>query len=249
MIGSGAVFDWNADSARGETRNRGMVPGLGASDSGGMTSFHVESLAVLETQLVHDAQRRVTTMLADALNPLTAPASTIVELRDFVVAMLDHHHRSEDADLWPLLTRRAPALTDALAELSREHEQLDAALHELAAAPLERGNGAGGAAAARHVHELVHTHLAHEEPVLFPALRAHLSDEDWFAFSQRTVATTPQVGTHLYIGLFYEVGTDRQIELVLRQLPPEARSAVPEMRALATRTFAELDPRTTRVGR
>ncbi len=211
-----------------------------------MTSLQAESPAVLETQLVHDAQRRVTTILADALDSRSAPTSTVGEVRDFVVAMLDHHHRSEDSDLWPLLTSCAPELSDALAALSREHDQLDAALHELAAAPVGSGDGA---AAARHVRDLVHTHLSHEEPVLFPAFRAHLTDEDWFAFSQRTVATTPQVSTHLYIGLFYEVGTDIQLELVLRQLPPDARSTVPDMRALATRTFSELDPSTTQIRR
>jgi hemerythrin-like domain-containing protein len=205
-----------------------------------MASLQTESPAVLETQLVHDSQRRVTTMLANALGPRSAPVSTVGELRDFVVAMLDHHHRSEDTDLWPLLTDRAPNLTDALAALSREHDQLDAALHELAAATIS-SDGADCAAAARNVRDLVHMHLAHEEPVLFPALRAHLTDEDWFAFSQRTVAGAPQAGAHFFIGLFYEVGTDRQIDLVLRQLPPEARAAVPEMRTIAMRTFAELE--------
>jgi Hemerythrin HHE cation binding domain len=72
---------------------------------------------------VHDAQRRVTTILVDALSSLSAPTSTVGEVRDFVGAMLDHHHRSEDTDLWPLLIGRAPALTDALAALSREHDQ------------------------------------------------------------------------------------------------------------------------------
>jgi hypothetical protein len=165
----------------------------------------------------------------------------VAELRDFVVAMLDHHHRSEDTDLWPLLTDRAPDLNDALTALSREHDQLDAALHELAAAPVDSPNGAGCAAAARKVRDLVHTHLGHEEPVLFPALRTHLSDEDWFAFSQRTVAGAGQAGAHFFIGLFYEVGTERQIDLVLRQLPPDARAAVPAMRTIAMRTFAELE--------
>jgi hemerythrin-like domain-containing protein len=210
-----------------------------------MTSLPIESPAVLETQLVHDAQRRVTSMLADALSPFPAPTSTVGELRDFVVAMLDHHHRSEDTDLWPLLTDRAPVLTDALAALSSEHDQLDVALHELAAASIDSLNGAGCAAAARNVRDLVHTHLGHEEPVLFPALRTHLTDEDWFAFSQRTVAVAPQAGAHFFIGLFHEVGTEQQIDLVLRQLPPDARAAIPEMRAAAMRTFAELERSST----
>jgi hypothetical protein len=80
---------------------------------------------------------------------------------------------------------------------------------------------------------------------LFPALRTHLTDEDWFAVSQRTVAVAPQAGPHFFIGLFYEVGTEQQIDLVLRQLPPNARAAVPEMRAAAMRTFVEQERSST----
>ena len=203
-----------------------------------MTTHHSDPPAVIETRLVHDAQRRATTMLAEAMNPVSASASTIVELRDFVVAMLDHHHRSEDHDLWPLIIRAAPELGDALAALSEEHEQLDAVLHELAEAPVGQ---AGSADAAREVRDLVHGHLSHEEPVLFPALRAHVTDEDWAAFSQRTTAAAPPVGTHLYIGLFYDVGTSDEVDLVLRHLPPEAQSVVPEMRTRAAATLGELD--------
>ena len=177
-------------------------------------------------------------MLADALEARSAPRAALVELRDFVVASLDHHHRSEDNDLWPLLTGAAPELGDALASLSVEHEQLDVALHDLSAVPID---AADAVAAARRVRDRVHTHLSHEEPVLFPALRAHITDQQWASFSQRTIASTPPVGTHLFIGLFDEVGSADDVELVLRSLPPEAQARVPEMRVLAAATLAKLE--------
>ena len=49
------------------------------------------------------------------------------------------------------------------------------------------------------------------------------------------------VGTHLFIGLFDEVGSADDIELVLRSLPPEAQARVPEMRVLAAATLAQLE--------
>jgi hypothetical protein len=77
---------------------------------------------------------------------------------------------------------------------------------------------------------MVHEHLSHEEPVLLPALRAHVTDEQWAAFSRRTVETAPRRGTHLLVGLLDEVGTGEQVGLLLRHLPPQARDALPIVR-------------------
>lgn len=188
-----------------------------------MAPIHHDPPAVVETRVVHDAHRLSTSLLAAA--PVGVPPDLLGEFRDFVVAMLAHHHESEDTDLWPMLRTVSPALAAPLGRLSDEHEQLDAALDELAE------TGSTGAAVA--VRDLVHEHLAHEEPVLFPALRRDLSDTDWEAFSARTVATSPQQGAHLYVGLFDEVAAPGEVDLVLRHLPAEAKALLPAMRAQA----------------
>jgi hemerythrin-like domain-containing protein len=200
-----------------------------------MTSRDPDVPAVVETRLVHDTQRRATSLLAvDSEAPVGDPRA-VAELRDFVVAFLDHHHRVEDRDLWPILTARAPHLTDALFALSGEHELLDAALEELRAVPID-----GSAGPAQAVRDLVHAHLSHEEPLLFPALEANLSDDDWAAFSRRTVASSPAVGTHLLIELLHVVGTAREVELLLRHLPPEAQELVPTLRDQGRATLEAL---------
>ena len=86
----------------------------------------------------------------------------------------------------------------------------------------------------------MHTHLSHEEPVFFPALRAHVTDEQWAAFSQRTVASTPEVGKHLLIGLFYDVGSaDESTSCCVTSHPRRGRSCPTSGPAAAT--FAELE--------
>jgi len=199
-----------------------------------------EADAVVETRLVHDVHRRATSLLADATAAASAAAADVTALRELVVAMLRHHHESEDAGLWPLLTRAAPDLASPLGLLSAEHDVLDAQLDALdAAAPRGRAAAADAAAALR---DLVHQHLAHEEPVLFPALRRHVDPADWYAFSERTVATSPPEGTHLMAAFLHEVGTAEELEVIFQHLPPPARELLPAMRAEGRAVLDRLQP-------
>jgi hemerythrin-like domain-containing protein len=205
---------------------------------------HHEPSPILETQLVHDVHRRATALLADAA--LTRArrrtpeiAAALRELRNFTVALLDHHHESEDHGLWPILVAAAPALASALAELSEEHAQLTDDLAALAAVRIDAETDDDLISSrARAVRDHVHEHLHHEEPVLFPALRDHVSEPVWHAFSQHTVATAPQEGLHLLSALFDELGTSRQIEVILQHVPADRRAP---FRASAARGRATLD--------
>jgi hemerythrin-like domain-containing protein len=205
-----------------------------------MTPDHDDSPAVIETRIVHETHRRATSMLADAVTGPPAGPDRVVELRDFVVATLEHHHRAEDTDLWPRLRAAAPELGDALDGLTLEHDRLDGALEQLRSAAVGERDDAGAVAAARGVRDLVHEHLAREEPLLFPALRSHLSEAEWADFSRRTVDSAPRTGIHLMVGLLHEVGAADEVELILRHLPDEARRVVPAMREQARAIFADL---------
>ncbi len=185
------------------------------------------SRTVRETRVVHDVHRRATSLLADVASQSSVPDSAAVEFRSFVVAMLQHHHRSEDTDLWPTLTSASPDLSDALDGLSEEHERLDAALEAL------NDHDARMDEAAETVRGLVHEHLSHEEPILFPALRRHVSEQVWAQFSQRTIETAPQEGTHLLLALLDEVAPPDDVNLILDQLPAQARSLVPANREMS----------------
>jgi hypothetical protein len=194
-----------------------------------MTHRTDECPAVVETRVVHDTHRRATSLLADAIVGDRAPGGAVAALRELVVAMLRHHHESEDRELWPILTAAAPSLADPLGDLSREHDRLDDALDRVAASTDE--------ASAIEVRDLVHDHLAHEEPILFPALRAHVTDDQWTAFFQRAVARAPRVGTDLLVALLHQVASEDDVEVILQHLPPDARAAVPAMRAGGEQTL------------
>ncbi|GAA1376567.1 hemerythrin domain-containing protein [Catellatospora chokoriensis] len=200
-----------------------------------------EPRSVIETRLTHDMHRRATTLLADAATRPGAECAALTELRDFLVATLHHHHESEDNDLWPLIEAVAPDAAAPLGDLRGEHDALDAALDALEAAPVSTdGDRRELATAAAAVRDLVHTHLEHEEPVLFPALRAHMSTQAWAAFAQRVIGSTPPAGASLIVGFFDEVGSPEEVELILSALPEPAQQAVPAMRAHSTAVLATL---------
>lgn len=189
--------------------------------------------AVRETLLVHNLHRAASTLLAEAAARPSAPVDALAELRDFLVAQLRHHHESEDDVLWPKIKAVAPSAADGLADLSEEHERLDAALDATAAAPVSGPDLTDLAGAAAALRDLVHTHLDHEEPILFPALRTYISEPDWADFAKHVIATTPDVGAHLTVGFLEQVGSPEEVEIVLGGIPANVRQAMREQ-ALAT---------------
>ncbi|MFG2793770.1 hemerythrin domain-containing protein [Streptomyces sp. NPDC048419] len=201
-----------------------------------------DSAAVVETRLLHKMHRAATSLLADAARKPAAPPAALEELRDFLVAALRHHHESEDEVLWPQLTAADPAAAAGLAELAAEHDALDASLDALAAAPVHNvADRAVLIAAAIAVRDLVHSHLDHEEPLLFPALTAHMSDDAWAEFSRAVIASAPPVGAHLNIGFFERVGSPAELAAVTANLPPAALELVPAMREQADATLNSLE--------
>jgi hypothetical protein len=91
------------------------------------------------------------------------------------------HHAAEDDDLWPALRRH---LTDAedlhqLDLMVAEHRGLTAAIESVDAA---LASGAGVAAAAGRLDEVLGEHLDHEEQSVFPLLERHLSRREWRRF-------------------------------------------------------------------
>lgn len=233
MSAGGFLPRHSASRAGGITPIRGIAPAAAPADSDAMESRRTEDPSVVETQIVHDTHRRATALLAEAMADRGVDLETLVELRNFVVATLDHHHRCEDDDLWRIIAAAAPRLEPQLAGLSREHHELDAALRSLLAVSLDTDGAAKAVEVASSVRDLVHDHLAHEEPILFPALREHVTEQEWAAFSKRTVAAAPSTGIHLLVGLFYEVGSPQDVDLIIRHLPPDAQQRIPLMRDLA----------------
>jgi iron-sulfur cluster repair protein YtfE (RIC family) len=196
---------------------------------------HAESLAVIEMKLIHDIHRAAAALLTEVAERAGPPPAELAELRAFVVAALRHHHESEDVTLWPMLEAAGHG-SAGLTELTGEHHRLDAALDTLAASAAE---GAGLAAAAASVRELVGAHMAHEESLTFPALRA-LTDAQWADFSRAAMESFPLAVAYLQIGLMEEVGDPAEVARVLAGLPAPAAQALPAMRERARATLGAL---------
>jgi hemerythrin-like domain-containing protein len=190
-----------------------------------------EPASVRETTLVHNLHRRATSLLADVATRSTIPVESVVELRDFLVAALHHHHESEDDILWPMIEKIAPEAAAPLADLGEEHGALDKALNRLSAVVAhEPGGREALESAAVDVRDLLHRHLDHEEQILLPALRAHITDEAWTRFSQQVIATAPPDGAHLMFGFLDQVGAPEDVDLIIDNLPDPLREAVPALR-------------------
>ncbi|MEV6598443.1 hemerythrin domain-containing protein [Actinoplanes sp. NPDC051346] len=206
-----------------------------------MTGTESEHVAIAETRLLHKMHRAATSLLVDAAHRRDSPTEALAELRDFLVAALRHHHESEDDVLWPQLLVADPAAGAGLVELGAEHDELDAALDKLAAVPVSDGQDrAPLAAAATRVRDLVHEHLDHEEPLLFPALAAHMPDRAWAEFSRAVISSAPPVAPHLNIGFFEQVGTPGELAAVAANLPQAALDGLPAMREQARMTLDSL---------
>ena len=184
--------------------------------------------AVIDTRLVHDLHRKASSLLAEAASRPGASTAALAELRDFLVAQLRDHHQAEDDLLWPMITAKAPELAGSLATLGSEHERLDPALDALASAPVSEPDRTALASAAITLRDLVHEHLAHEEPVLFPALRDHVSEEEWDEFAEQVRTSTSPVGVHLLVGFLEQVGTPEEVGIILARIPAPARAALNE---------------------
>ncbi|GGZ55588.1 hemerythrin domain-containing protein [Streptomyces bluensis] len=202
--------------------------------------------AVVETRLAHETHRLATGLLVDAGGRSSVPCQALAQLRDFLVVNLRHHHETEDAWLWPLIVAAAPDTKRALDELSEEHERLDSALDrltdiDLTGATDHDGDSESMSGHDRHalreaavaVRDCVRDHLTHEEPILFPALRRHITPAQWEEFAQRVIATTPPVAGHLMVGFLDEVGTPAEVESMLVTMPPPVKAMLPALRSQA----------------
>jgi len=186
-----------------------------------------QARAVVETRLVHNVHRGASTLMAEAAARPAAPEA-LAEVREFLVSQLRSHHESEDRLLWPLIMAKAPELAGPFAELSGEHDRLDAALDALEAAPIGPSDRTVLAESAVALRDLVHAHLDHEEPVLFPALRDLVTDQESRDFAEQVVAETPNIGPHLLVGFLEQAGTPEETGIILGAIPAPVLGALRE---------------------
>ncbi|MGZ8177747.1 hemerythrin domain-containing protein [Williamsia sp. SKLECPSW1] len=109
-------------------------------------------------------------------------------LTDFADS-IHHHHTVEDDVLWPLIVDAVGDAVD-LSDLTEDHDSLDPLLDRLRTLTTrfvasfrtddpDPSTAAGLGALLRRLHTLLDDHIAEEERVVFPIIRAHLTPEAW----------------------------------------------------------------------
>jgi hemerythrin-like domain-containing protein len=158
-------------------------------------------LSYLEHRAIRVDAARLTELVA-ATRP--ADASRLAALTAWYVryeTAIHHHHRAEEAIIYPALLARDVSFAEADAELEGEHrvliDRLAVARESLAALPAAAGGNrwererAEAVAAAHALLASVQTHLDHEEVVAFPRYAAAFTASEFDALGK---AAWKQVG-------------------------------------------------------
>ncbi|GAA0923593.1 hypothetical protein GCM10009558_035630 [Virgisporangium aurantiacum] len=106
----------------------------------------------------------------------------LAALRSLVADVFDtihHHHVGEDEHLWPLL-RTVPGIAPELDALEAEHDLLDPLMDRIA----NYRDPADLAASSRELADLMDRHLAAEEALVVPTVRAHIGPERYAAMEK-----------------------------------------------------------------
>jgi hemerythrin HHE cation binding domain-containing protein len=147
--------------------------------------------------LMHHAFRRDLAAFAAAVprTPPTEVATWWALLRrwELFAEVLHHHHRGEDAWLWPALLERADgAEREILEAMEAEHHEIDpllaaclAGLRRLARGGAGTDDRAALAVRLAATRESLGRHLAHEERDALRILQRHLTQTEWQAMEVR----------------------------------------------------------------
>jgi hemerythrin-like domain-containing protein len=150
-------------------------------------------------QLVHAAMLRDVQRLADLADRVAAGATDVSRvrahaLRDYVRLLftaIGHHHEGEDSIVWPVIADRVTDPT-AMAQLTVDHQQLDPlfdevliAVERLTVDPASRLAADELAGWMRRLATGLDAHIAAEEQLVFPALRAQVPLEEYEQMEQR----------------------------------------------------------------
>jgi deazaflavin-dependent oxidoreductase (nitroreductase family) len=197
-----------------------------------------------EMNVVHVVFRREFHNLPDLVRGVAAGDTTRARIVgrhvDFMLWMLSHHHRAEDAALWPALSGRVPADLVELMEHQhgRAHEAIEAVGPVLsrwpAAGPADRDELARRL---ERLHDVLVEHLDAEEQRMLPVAATALTPEQWEHFG--SVARSGSiVRVPLVLGMLrYECDPERFREM-MAVMPAPVRAVFLTLADRSFRRFA-----------
>jgi Hemerythrin HHE cation binding domain len=149
----------------------------------------------------------------------------------FVSGQLEHHHRTEDEVLWPLVRAKLSGDAEALAVLERmeaQHRTLAPARDTVDGA-FEAYRGHPGAtedlvAALDELRACVTEHLDDEEAHTFPLVDRALNDEEFGSFEKATAKGLGLRGAARFFPWVVEGADPGDVSVALGALPPPLRA-------------------------
>ncbi|GII54560.1 hypothetical protein Pth03_29490 [Planotetraspora thailandica] len=199
-----------------------------------------------EMYMVHNMLRREFGLTPEAVRGVAAGdldrARVVGAHITGLTTVLHHHHHGEDEFVWPALLERAAGEVKAIVQvMESQHQGIEKAVSEVDAAVESWRGGAAAesrealAVAVARLLPLLKEHLAVEEEHVVPLMEKHITAAEWNRIIQTAAAGVDPESLPLSFGMMMYEGDPEIIDLVISNMPPEAR---PVIRDLAGQAFA-----------
>ena len=145
-----------------------------------------------------------------------------------LMALLETHHESEEALLFPLLIERAPEHKAIVEQTESQHSDVVGLIHEVNGT-LRSWEATGESAALDLVHSLLaldavlSPHLDQEETEVVPLAGDFMTIEEWGMLPGHSLGNFTGDKVWLIMGLIRENFTQEQRDTMLEHMPPPAR--------------------------
>ncbi len=173
-------------------------------------------------------------------------ATVVAEHLAIVDNLLDHHHRGEDANVWPRLLERAGAEAEPIVELmERQHaeiEKLPGETRDRLAEWRTTADARQGAGLADGISLLLVRlveHLAVEEDRAIALMERHITAAEWAqAVAEGAADVPPEQMTLLFGMMAYEADPDT-VRDIIATMPPEVSTVIGDLAAQAFAAHSE----------
>jgi hemerythrin-like domain-containing protein len=198
-----------------------------------------EPIEVRDMAIIHKTFRsgyaESARLVRAASSPSPQRVAFLADHVDFGLMMLHVHHASEDELLYPLLVERVPEQAAKTEHVGHEHEQVQEALDDARAACAtwraqpSTENGEALAASLENLNEVLQPHLDDEEQQVVPLAAVTLTQQEWDALGEHSVAQVPRNKRPIAFGMILEPLDEADRAYMKRSLPAPVRLLYPVM--------------------
>ncbi len=196
-----------------------------------------QPIEVRDMAIIHRTFRKAydesARLVRAAPTPSPGRVTFLADHIDFGIAMLHHHHESEDALLFPTLIERVPEQAAMTEEVAHEHELVAAAVNAAttACAAWRRQpsaeTGEALAASLDDLNAVLQRHLDDEEQKVVPLAAVTLTQEEWDAIGEHSRAGIPRDKRAVAFGMILEPLDEADRAYMKSHLPAPVRMLYP----------------------